>query len=305
MNVLKQKLEKALAKNKDELDDANSSISQTCKECLGQLDQVDMNMDVLTTTLIGVTVNKFKSNPSLGESAKLLIKKWKQIASKEQPPGKTTQSKKAKGQLGDSSNGKQAEKKLESMQKIWSHLSSSQQKICEKLYDMLCLARGNLISAGMNGDAIDECLANTAVEIEAAIQKSFRDKKAYTEKARSLAFNLKNNVQLSQDLVFGATQCDELVHMSAEQLASSELRRQRQEQAQKLIDSKRLDWEQANEDKINEMCGIKGDLLKASLFTCGRCKSVKTTSTQKQTRSADEPMTVFVLCLNCGNRWKC
>jgi hypothetical protein len=47
-------------------------------------------------------------------------------------------------------------------------------------------------------------------------------------------------------------------------------------------------------DKINEMCGIKGELLQASLFTCGRCKSVKTTSTQKQTRSADEPMTVFV-----------
>jgi transcription elongation factor S-II len=45
--------------------------------------------------------------------------------------------------------------------------------------------------------------------------------------------------------------------------------------------------------------------MTASLFTCGRCKSVKTTSTQKQTRSADEPMTVFVLCLNCGNRWKC
>eukprot|EP01083_Nonionella_stella_P294933 1002383_1 len=75
----------------------------------------------------------------------------------------------------------------------------------------------------------------------------------------------------------------------------------------KLKDSRRLDWEQANEDKINEMCGIKGELLKASLFTCGRCKSEKTTSTQKQTRSADDSMamTLFVLRLNCGNRWKC
>ena len=25
---------------------------------------------------------------------------------------------------------------------------------------------------------------------------------------------------------------------------------------------------------------------------------------QLQTRSADEPMTTFVLCLECGNRWK-
>lgn len=39
-------------------------------------------------------------------------------------------------------------------------------------------------------------------------------------------------------------------------------------------------------------------------FKCGKCKSMKTTYTQAQTRSADEPMTTFVTCLNCGNRWK-
>ena len=41
------------------------------------------------------------------------------------------------------------------------------------------------------------------------------------------------------------------------------------------------------------------------LFKCGKCKSKKTTYTQVQTRSADEPMTTFVLCSNCGKRWKC
>lgn len=30
----------------------------------------------------------------------------------------------------------------------------------------------------------------------------------------------------------------------------------------------------------------------------------KTTYYQMQTRSADEPMTTFVTCVNCGNRWK-
>ena len=39
-------------------------------------------------------------------------------------------------------------------------------------------------------------------------------------------------------------------------------------------------------------------------FTCGKCKSKKTTYTQAQTRSADEPMTTFVTCLNCDHRWK-
>jgi transcription elongation factor S-II len=41
------------------------------------------------------------------------------------------------------------------------------------------------------------------------------------------------------------------------------------------------------------------------LFTCGKCKSKKTTYYQMQTRSADEPMTTFVTCLNCNKRWKC
>lgn len=40
-------------------------------------------------------------------------------------------------------------------------------------------------------------------------------------------------------------------------------------------------------------------------FTCYKCKSKKCSYYQLQTRSADEPMTTFVTCLDCGNRWKC
>ena len=40
-------------------------------------------------------------------------------------------------------------------------------------------------------------------------------------------------------------------------------------------------------------------------FTCWKCKSKKCTYYQLQTRSADEPMTTFVTCLDCGNRFKC
>ena len=40
-------------------------------------------------------------------------------------------------------------------------------------------------------------------------------------------------------------------------------------------------------------------------FTCRKCKSNKCSYYQMQTRSADEPMTTFVSCLSCGNRWKC
>jgi transcription elongation factor S-II len=41
------------------------------------------------------------------------------------------------------------------------------------------------------------------------------------------------------------------------------------------------------------------------LFKCGKCKSIKTTYYQMQTRSADEPMTTYVTCKGCGHKWKC
>jgi len=41
------------------------------------------------------------------------------------------------------------------------------------------------------------------------------------------------------------------------------------------------------------------------VFTCRKCKGNQCTYYQMQTRSADEPMTVYVSCCLCGNRWKC
>jgi transcription elongation factor S-II len=40
-------------------------------------------------------------------------------------------------------------------------------------------------------------------------------------------------------------------------------------------------------------------------FTCRKCHKNQCTYYQMQTRSADEPMTTFVTCIPCGNRWKC
>ena len=41
------------------------------------------------------------------------------------------------------------------------------------------------------------------------------------------------------------------------------------------------------------------------MYPCIRCKSKYVDYTERQTRSADEPMTVFLRCLNCEKRWKC
>lgn len=48
----------------------------------------------------------------------------------------------------------------------------------------------------------------------------------------------------------------------------------------------------------------KEDANVEGMFKCGKCKTYKTTYYQLQTRSCDEPLTTFVTCLNCNNRWK-
>ena len=42
---------------------------------------------------------------------------------------------------------------------------------------------------------------------------------------------------------------------------------------------------------------------RTSEYKCGRCKEKNCTYYQLQVRSSDEPMTTFVNCLNCGNKW--
>lgn len=39
------------------------------------------------------------------------------------------------------------------------------------------------------------------------------------------------------------------------------------------------------------------------ILKCEKCSSFKTRYTELQTRSADEPMTVFAMCLECDHHW--
>lgn len=66
-------------------------------------------------------------------------------------------------------------------------------------------------------------------------------------------------------------------------------------------------WEELIEAKKQKDENMYAPRLEASTdnFTCFKCKSKKCTYFQLQTRSADEPMTTFVTCIECGNRWKC
>jgi transcription elongation factor S-II len=45
-------------------------------------------------------------------------------------------------------------------------------------------------------------------------------------------------------------------------------------------------------------------VAKTDMFKCGRCKKRECSYYELQIRSADESSTIFVSCLNCGNRWR-
>jgi transcription elongation factor S-II len=62
-----------------------------------------------------------------------------------------------------------------------------------------------------------------------------------------------------------------------------------------IIDKNNLRLKEAYEFKIVAM---------SDMITCMRCKSKKVSYYELQTRSADEPMTTFVTCLDCDKKWK-
>ena len=304
--LLVNDLKKSLSKELGDSCDVERAI-----DILNQLDKCEMTLQILSDSLIGTVVSKFKSNEdsTLAAKAKSLIKKWKQLAKQAQAPSSSSNVKPTKAvENKEAVTAKEtATPQINvSEPQEWDNLPPLRKNTAKKLLSVFELSKESLGSADIHESAIKSLTSDRASEVELASHEYAKgNKDTYLDKIRSLVFNLKKNTQLRENVLFGGVSSETLVHMSPNELATDEKVKEREAQVAFLKDSRRLDWETANEEKVNEMCGIKGDLLKASLFECGRCKSHKTTSTQKQTRSADEPMTVFVLCLNCGNRWKC
>ena len=110
----------------------------------------------------------------------------------------------------------------------------------------------------------------------------------YTDRLRSIYLNLKRNKDLLQKLKNKEIKAHRLSYMTHQEMNP--------ESWKELIEQKEL----RDKNKYDPV-------LEASTneFTCRRCKSTQCTYYQLQTRSADEPMTTFVCCINCGNRWKC
>ena len=67
-----------------------------------------------------------------------------------------------------------------------------------------------------------------------------------------------------------------------------------------------LHWKEMIEKKIKRDASKYSNNVEAmtEMFTCKKCKSKKCTYYELQTRSADEPSTIFITCIDCGKHWK-
>ena len=108
----------------------------------------------------------------------------------------------------------------------------------------------------------------------------------YLDKIRSIYLNLSNE-KLITDLLNKEITPKILANMTHQEMNP--------EHWKDLIDKK---------SKRDANKYINNAQASTDMFTCRKCKSKRCTYYELQTRSADEPATIFVTCLDCGKNWK-
>ena len=110
----------------------------------------------------------------------------------------------------------------------------------------------------------------------------------YIDRLKMIIINLKNNKDLLDRVKKKTIQAHKVAFMTHQEM--------KPQQWKVLIDAKKIRDDNLYSPKID---------ANTDNFVCRKCKSRKCSYYQLQTRSADEPMTTFVTCIDCGNRWKC
>ncbi|KIJ19602.1 hypothetical protein PAXINDRAFT_62651, partial [Paxillus involutus ATCC 200175] len=153
-------------------------------------------------------------------------------------------------------------------------------RCAELIYDGLACDSG----------APSDQIISRAAAVEKAVFSQFNDiAGGYKGKIRSLFVNLKDksNPSLRESIVSGELSPERFSAMTSEEMSSEERR---------AADRK------IKEENLFKSLGVGEQEAETEGFQCGRCKKRKCRYRQAQTRSADEPMTTFVTCVNCGNR---
>jgi transcription elongation factor S-II len=110
----------------------------------------------------------------------------------------------------------------------------------------------------------------------------------YIDRLRTIMMNLENNEELLNSIINKKIKAHKISCLSHQDMQP--------EKWKTLIDNKKERDENLYSPKID---------ANTDNFTCRKCKSNRCSYYQLQTRSGDEPMTTFVSCIDCGNRWKC
>lgn len=110
----------------------------------------------------------------------------------------------------------------------------------------------------------------------------------YLDHLRSIFINLKTNQNLVNLIKSGELKAQKVPFMTHQEMCP--------ERWDALIQAKIKRDKNKYEHKIE---------ASTDTFTCRKCRQNKCTYYQLQLRSSDEPMTTFVQCISCGNRWRC
>lgn len=263
-------------------------------DLLKTLKRLKIDLSVLTKTRIGMTVNDFRKTCTDDEAitlAKALIKSWKKYL----PAGKQSNSSASKNGSKSSalSTHKSSDPSKYDSDRGYSKNSRMHCTTERTVTDAVRLKCREMLMSAI-GETVDGCSTaqELADELEECVFAEFRNTDMrYKNRIRSRVANLKDpkNPVLRMNFVSGAIAAVVLAKMTPEEMASDEMRKIREKFVQESI----------NDAQLATAEGTTTDLLK-----CGKCKKRNCTYNQMQTRSADEPMTTFVLCNTCGNRWK-
>ncbi|KAI3508405.1 hypothetical protein L1887_23412 [Cichorium endivia] len=131
-----------------------------------------------------------------------------------------------------------------------------------------------------------------AVSVESALfEKWGKSNGPHKFKYRSVMFNVKDpkNPDFRRKILLGHVTPARILELTPEEMASTE----RQMENVKIKEKALFECERGGPPKAT-----------TDQFKCSRCGKRKCTYYQMQTRSADEPMTTFVTCVNCDNHWK-
>ena len=116
-----------------------------------------------------------------------------------------------------------------------------------------------------------------------------------------LTQNLKMNNQLRQKVISNKIAPEELVKLSNMEMSKPEVLARRAKQLAEDNDSRKTDIMDVAREKIMKKLGVdtsRGDMR------CRKCKGYNISINPVQTRSSDEPMTLFCHCIDCKAVWR-